>query len=73
MPQMEHICAPKVWDLCAKVWYIYYINVRQIVGGEKKCAIVALVWEKHEFRGHPSSLNRERDGRETRLKERETD
>ena len=52
---------------------IYYINVRQIVGGEKKCAIVALVWEKHEFRGHQSSLNRERDGRETRLKERETD
>ena len=41
MPQMAYICTPKVWDLYAKVWFIYYINVRQIVGGEKKYAIVA--------------------------------
>ena len=32
----------------------YYINVRQNEGGEKKCAIEALVREKAEFRGHSS-------------------
>ena len=52
---------------------IYYINVPQSEEREKKYHIEALVREKAEFRGHPSSLNRERDGRETRLKERETD
>ena len=61
MPQMWYICTTKVWDLYHKVWHIYYINVPQIVGGEKKYHIVALVWEKAEFRGYPSSLNRERE------------
>ena len=41
MPQMGYICTPKVWDLYPKVWFIYYINVPQIVGREKKYAIVA--------------------------------
>ena len=31
----------KVWDLYVKVWLIYYINVRQIVGHDKKYVIVA--------------------------------
>ena len=61
MPQMWHICATKVWDLCHKSGAFYYINVPQIVGGEKMCHIVALVWGKTEFRGHPTSLNRERE------------
>ena len=52
---------------------IYYINVPQSEGCEKKYHIEALVREKAGFRGHPSSLNRVRDRRETRLKERETD
>ena len=73
MPQMGYICTPNVWIVYPEVWHIYCINVPQSVGREKKYPIVALVWEKAEFRGHPSSLNRERDGRETRLKERETD
>ena len=42
----------KVWNLYAKVWHIYYINVRQSEGREKKYAIVALVWEKAEFRDY---------------------
>ena len=63
----------KVGNLYHKSGAFYYINVPQIGGGEKMYHIGALVGEKAEFRGHPSSLNRERDGRETRLKERETD
>ena len=61
MPQMAYICTPKVRNLYAKVRHIYYINVRQSEGREKKYAIEALVREKAEFRGHPSSLNRERE------------
>ena len=34
---------------------IYYINVPQSEGREKKYAIVALVWEKAGFRGHTTS------------------
>ena len=40
---------PKVRNLCAKVRHIYYINVPQIEGGEKKYPIEALVREKYLF------------------------
>ena len=48
-------------DLYLKSEAIYYINVPQSEGREKKCHIEALVREKAEFRGHPTSLNRERE------------
>ena len=51
-----HLCA-KVGDLCAKVGNIYYINVRQIEGREKKCAIEALVRHQTVFKGHTSSFD----------------
>ena len=51
---VAHLCH-KVWDLYHKVWHINYKNVPQIVGGEKMCHIVALVWEKAGFRGHTTS------------------
>ena len=55
------MCAKSVGFVRRSV-VIYYINVRQIVGGEKECAIVALVWEKAEFRSHSSSFEqRERN------------
>ena len=50
---VAHLCH-KVWDLCHKSGAFYYINVPQIVGGEKMYHIVALVWEKAEFRGYSS-------------------
>ena len=59
----------KVWNLYAKVWHIYYINVRQSVEHKKKYAIVALVWEKAEFRDHSTTLNREREIKVDRKKD----
>ena len=48
---------------------IYYINVPQSEGREKKYHIEALVREKAEFRGHPTSLNREREIKVERKKD----
>ena len=60
----------KVRNLYAKVWHIYYINVRQSVEHKKKYAIVALVWEKAEFRGHSSCFEqREREIKVDRKKD----
>ena len=56
MPQMWYICTTKVWHLYHKSVAVYYINVPHFVGGEKKYHIVALVWEKAEFRGHSSCI-----------------
>ena len=47
-PNVAHLCH-KVGNLYAKVWHIYYINVRQIVGCEKMYAIVALVGHQNLF------------------------
>ena len=69
-PFVAHLCH-KVGNLCHKSGAFYYINVPQIGGGEKMCHIGALVGEKAEFRGHPSSLNREREIKVDR--KRETD
>ena len=48
----------KVRNLYAKVRHIYYINVRQSEGHDKKYAIEAVVREKHDLKGHSSSFER---------------
>ena len=50
-----HLC-PKSEDFYPKSEAIYYINVPQSEGGEKKCPIEALVREKAEFRGHSTNF-----------------
>ena len=65
---MAHLCH-KVKNLCHKVRHIYYINVPQSEERKKKYHIEALVREKAGFRGHPSSLNRERDIKVERKKD----
>ena len=59
-------------DLYPKSEAIYYINVPQSEGGEKKCPIEALVREKAEFRGHSTNFEIEiKRVRKREIKDRE--
>ena len=51
-----HLCAKSVGFVCRSV-AIYYINVRQIVGGEIKCAIVAYLEKKAVSRDYPAQFD----------------
>ena len=52
-PNEVHLCH-KSEEFVPQSGAFYYINVPHFGGGEKMYHIVALVWEKAEFRDHSS-------------------